>query len=207
MKARELLFLKPDTTPPGVVPALRAAGWTVHEARSQRQAREILGARPIHVGLAHFGASHDHLPREFEDLVDTDTKWVAMLEPRQLGSREVSNLIHERFFDYHTLPADLERLLHSLGHAYGMAHVAAPEKRTSRIVTLAQARDEAERKAIEHSLRRQRGKITHAARELGVTRVTLYRLLDKHGLSAKYVIPRDASGRLVRPHEDSAVVR
>lgn len=47
------------------------------------------------------------------------------------------------------------------------------------------ARTMAERDAISLTLDRAGRNITHAARELGISRMTLYRLMDKHGLAAR----------------------
>jgi excisionase family DNA binding protein len=52
-------------------------------------------------------------------------------------------------------------------------------------VTLAEAREEAERKAIEMALLRHRGRLGEAAQELGISRVTLYRLLSANGLRSE----------------------
>ncbi|CAE6961642.1 sigma-54 dependent transcriptional regulator [Paraburkholderia domus] len=49
-------------------------------------------------------------------------------------------------------------------------------------VTLSEAREAAERQAIELALLRHRGRLGDAARELGISRVTLYRLLTAHGM-------------------------
>ncbi|HTI17869.1 MAG TPA: sigma-54 dependent transcriptional regulator [Trinickia sp.] len=49
-------------------------------------------------------------------------------------------------------------------------------------VSLAQAREAAERQAIELALLRHRGRLGDAAQELGISRVTLYRLLGAHGM-------------------------
>ena len=49
-------------------------------------------------------------------------------------------------------------------------------------VSLAQVREAAERQAIESALLRHRGRLGDAAQELGVSRVTLYRLLSAHGM-------------------------
>lgn len=49
-------------------------------------------------------------------------------------------------------------------------------------VSLAQAREAAERQAIELALLRHRGRLGDAAQELGISRVTLYRLLGTHGM-------------------------
>ena len=51
--------------------------------------------------------------------------------------------------------------------------------------TLKEARESVEREMIQDALRRHRGKITSAAVELGVSRPTLYELMEKLG------IPRD----------------
>jgi DNA-binding NtrC family response regulator len=52
----------------------------------------------------------------------------------------------------------------------------------ARPVTLSQAREEAERDVIELALLRNRGRLIEAANELGISRVTLYRLMGSHGL-------------------------
>ena len=48
--------------------------------------------------------------------------------------------------------------------------------------TLDDVRDAATREAIEHALQRNRGRLVDTARELGISRVTLYRLMGRHGL-------------------------
>ncbi|RQH09689.1 sigma-54-dependent transcriptional regulator [Paraburkholderia dinghuensis] len=49
-------------------------------------------------------------------------------------------------------------------------------------VTLAQAREAAEKRAIEAALLRHRHRLNEAAADLGISRVTLYRLMGTHGL-------------------------
>lgn len=51
--------------------------------------------------------------------------------------------------------------------------------------TLQQVRDMAEKEAIRAALARNKHKVLHAARELGISRVTLYRLIDKHGIDRR----------------------
>jgi len=48
--------------------------------------------------------------------------------------------------------------------------------------TLKEARESVEREVIQDALRRHRGKITSAAVELGVSRPTLYELMEKLGI-------------------------
>ncbi|HVW49444.1 MAG TPA: sigma 54-interacting transcriptional regulator [Trinickia sp.] len=56
-------------------------------------------------------------------------------------------------------------------------------------ISLAQAREAAERQAIELALLRHRGRLGDAALELGISRVTLYRLLSAHGMRHPDVVP------------------
>ncbi|SEA23010.1 sigma-54 dependent transcriptional regulator [Paraburkholderia sartisoli] len=62
-------------------------------------------------------------------------------------------------------------------------------------VSLAQAREAAERQAIELALLRHRGRLGDAAQELGISRVTLYRLLCSHGM-------RQIDGDPIAAHPD-----
>ncbi|MCE8017265.1 sigma-54-dependent Fis family transcriptional regulator [Halomonas sp. MCCC 1A17488] len=65
------------------------------------------------------------------------------------------------------------------------------ERRTlnRNVVTLEEARNHAEKEALICALRRNKHKVKKAADELGVSRVTLYRLMEKHQLARN----RDAS--------------
>jgi DNA-binding NtrC family response regulator len=49
-------------------------------------------------------------------------------------------------------------------------------------ISLARVREAAERQAIELALLRHRGRLGDAAKDLGISRVTLYRLLNTHAL-------------------------
>ena len=49
--------------------------------------------------------------------------------------------------------------------------------------TLRQAREHVEREVIEQALKRNSGKITTAAADLGISRPTLYELMEKLGIS------------------------
>lgn len=119
---RELLFLCPSGQPDALILHIRSAGWGVHMARSTGEAKEFIGRHNIHVGLARLD-DPDRAQQEMLELwpVSGHMEWVALLEAACLQSYKLSRLITEYFYDYHTLPADLERLLFSLGHAYGMA--------------------------------------------------------------------------------------
>jgi DNA-binding NtrC family response regulator len=192
MSSRELLFLQPSAHSDVLMPRLCAAGWKVSVAHDADEARDVLAERRIHVGLAHIDESLSSR-RELLDLWPGTERmeWVAMLDSERLRSGRLARVISDHFYDYHTLPADVNRLLFSLGHAYGMATMtrangadAAPAKTRRRGcgLTLVQARDEAERVVLLSTMRHTGNNISSAARELDVSRVTLYRLLRKHRL-------------------------
>jgi two-component system NtrC family response regulator len=48
---------------------------------------------------------------------------------------------------------------------------------------LKEARESVEREMVQDALRRHRGQITAAALELGISRPTLYELMDKLGIA------------------------
>jgi DNA-binding NtrC family response regulator len=56
------------------------------------------------------------------------------------------------------------------------------ERPSARIVNLQETRERAERAAIEHALRDSNYNVSQAANLLGVSRMTIYRLLEKHGI-------------------------
>jgi DNA-binding NtrC family response regulator len=194
MSSRELLFLQPSTHSDVLVPRLCAAGWKVSVAHDADEARDVLAERHIHVGLAHIDDSLASRHEMLDLWPSTERmEWVAMLDSERLRSGRLAGIISDHFYDYHTLPADVNRLLFSLGHAYGMATMSrAGGLDTSTVsatrhghgLTLFEARDEAERVVLLSTLRRTGNNITLAARELDVSRVTLYRLLRKHRVGA-----------------------
>jgi transcriptional regulator of acetoin/glycerol metabolism len=66
----------------------------------------------------------------------------------------------------------------------GLAVISSPVN-----AELDTARTLAEREAISLTLGRVGRNVTHAARELGISRMTLYRLMDKHGLARSAAKP------------------
>ncbi|CAB3809752.1 Anaerobic nitric oxide reductase transcription regulator NorR [Paraburkholderia caffeinitolerans] len=72
-------------------------------------------------------------------------------------------------------------------------------------VTLAEARESAERRAIEAALLRHRHRLTEAAADLGISRVTLYRLMGTHGLrDEKTIFDGEAENQPDLPVEPQA---
>ncbi len=90
----------------------------------------------------------------------------------------------------HTWPGNVRELINRVRQAVVMAEgrlITASDLHIENTLatpppTLDEVRDAATRVAIERAVQRNRGRLVDAARELGVSRVTLYRLMQRHGL-------------------------
>ncbi len=157
--------------------------------------RTVDRVRPI-AGLLHFGAGIDaaavaataalaeHAPR---------LRLIALVEPAQARSAALARLVgQDLIHDFHTLPISRDRLMFSLGHIAGLvaleesvrgadnpAEATAADRLT--LPDLTTARRELEETLLRQALRLAGGNIKRAAKDLGVSRVTIYRLMEKYG--------------------------
>lgn len=99
-------------------------------------------------------------------------------------TRDALRALHD-----HSWPGNVRELLNRVRQAVVMAEgtrITARDLRLQEVgvalQTLGEARLEGERAAIERALLRNGGRLQAAARELGISRVTLYRLMNRHGL-------------------------
>jgi len=91
----------------------------------------------------------------------------------------------------HSWPGNVRELFNRVQRAVvmterrliGPADLGLPIAESSGLLGLDAARTLAERDAISLTLTRVGCNITHAARELGISRMTLYRLMDKHSIA------------------------
>ena len=101
-----------------------------------------------------------------------------------------------RCMNQHTWPGNVRELVNRVRRAAVMCenHLITPkdlglERRSahrgngSSILTLEQVVDQAKRDAVQAALKRNNKNVAQAARELGISRVTLYRLMGKNHLS------------------------
>ena len=124
MATRNLLYLKPPNTQAILLSEVRAAGWDVQVAENLNEARAMINSERFHVGLALFDLKNNiNFTGENLTSMGGSMKWIALLHPSQMQNEDISQMIQESFYDYHTLPAESKRLLPILGHAYGMASI------------------------------------------------------------------------------------
>ena len=99
-------------------------------------------------------------------------------------TRDALRALHD-----HAWPGNVRELVNRVRHALVMADGPRLSARDLRLQdagvplqTLSEARLEGERNAIERALERNARHLQAAARDLGISRVTLYRLMNRHGL-------------------------
>ena len=127
---RDLIVIDLDEKARRALPhnQLENAGWRIHHAPDADEAGRLLQHHPAHVGLVNLGRANDTLYPRAEALlqIDPGMEWTALLEAEALSAPGVPELIRRGFFDFHTLPADPDRLAVTLGHAWGMARLRTP---------------------------------------------------------------------------------
>jgi len=77
------------------------------------------------VGVCHLGSlgvTDFDLLQQWLEYLPTQF-WLALVQPSQLELPRVRQLIQDYCQDYHSLPADTNRLRHTLGHLWGMSHL------------------------------------------------------------------------------------
>lgn len=105
---------------------LRSAGWGIVRTSDFRSAKEHLKDPKMGLGLIHLEPfDKAFLQRAAHELLyeRKGVEWVALLSSDNMQHSEVSEVIAEHFYDYHTVPLDRERLLATLGHAVGMGRM------------------------------------------------------------------------------------
>ncbi|MBW2489278.1 MAG: sigma-54-dependent Fis family transcriptional regulator [Deltaproteobacteria bacterium] len=109
----------------------------------------------------------------------------------QKGIKGVSTAALKKLERYHW-PGNIRELIHTLERAVILAeaHVLQPsdflfpatEKEVEGVVLDNYNLEEVEKAVIRKALKKHTGNVSHAARELGLTRTSLYRRMEKYGL-------------------------
>lgn len=120
-QSRNLLYFTSSDVPPVLTDEIMDAGWSIRVAHDVDSALNIINKYTPHVAVAQFDDCA--IDRPVENLFhNTDrVEWVALLPTGCMNKSYVKQVISESFYDFHTLPLTPDRLLATLGHAYGMA--------------------------------------------------------------------------------------
>lgn len=122
---RKLNLIALDGDPGPIAAHLRAAGWDVQVASdlsAMRQQPQALQAEALVCVLLMRQAPVAHLA-DIEACVRQwrTAEWIGICGPSAMQSAPLRDLVLNYLFDYHTLPVDLDRLAHTVGHAWGRA--------------------------------------------------------------------------------------
>jgi DNA-binding NtrC family response regulator len=127
MTLKKLLCIAPHEAAHARAECASLAGWDVHVAASVPEAARALRADGYLVGLL-FGlvdeAGHGALERLLCE--HWRVRWIGAFEPGALELERCRQLVADHLTDFHTLPLDLRRLDHTLGHALGCAGLGGP---------------------------------------------------------------------------------
>ncbi|MDF1561851.1 MAG: sigma-54 dependent transcriptional regulator [Deltaproteobacteria bacterium] len=121
---RELLLFRGGALADGLRETLEAMGWRVRSADEAPEARGLVEAHSIRVGLVSLDRRAESI-EAFRALLaeELPVHWVALLPRPDLEDEAVVELVGCHCCDYHTQPIDPGRLLLTLGHASGMAEL------------------------------------------------------------------------------------
>ena len=121
---RKLLILSTAVVDETTLQKIGAADWEVYSAQDGGLARTLLTEHSFEVGLVVlFSCESERSIQWLLDLVlaRRQMQWIVALSRQCIDRKPLSSLIAECCYDYHTLPIDSQRLVVTLGHAYGMA--------------------------------------------------------------------------------------
>ncbi|MCB1766743.1 MAG: sigma-54-dependent Fis family transcriptional regulator [Candidatus Competibacteraceae bacterium] len=121
---RKLLILSTGTVEETLLQKIAAADWEIYWADEVTPARALLTEHQFEVGLGIlFSCESERSIQWLTDLILARRKmqWVLALSRQCIDRKQLSSIVTERCYDYHTLPVDAQRLVVTLGHAYGMA--------------------------------------------------------------------------------------
>ena len=119
-RVRRVLYVGANGTEDVLLPALQGAGWQI-----VRKCEPVVNGTKCSrcvVGILHLVERNDAaVLQQWKDLARAcDLRWIALIPRNLLDDAWLCELFANRFYDYHTLPADTERLLVTLGRTEGL---------------------------------------------------------------------------------------
>lgn len=102
--------------------------WRIETAVTIENAYSLLDLSYIHVGLMWLDLDQGHTLEWYADFLELADKkrripWIAVVDSKALEQTQIRQFIAGLFYDYHTLPVEMNQLLWTLGHAVGMANL------------------------------------------------------------------------------------
>ncbi len=102
--------------------AIEHAKWKVELVTSCDSASKLLYANQFEVAIIVIQSADLPQLATIEDLLNSHAlNWVAVIEPDLIDDERVAGMISDHCFDYHSTPCDMQQLISTLGHAYGMS--------------------------------------------------------------------------------------
>ena len=130
MVKKNLLFVALGGSQALSAPAGAWQDWEVCVVASLKEASRVLRTQVFLVGLLHV-TQHDDAYNEVDSFLREhwSMQWVGVFQAQALLSPLCRQLVVDHFWDFHTLPIDVFRLNHTLGHAHGYAALRnSPER-------------------------------------------------------------------------------
>ncbi|MEO6023244.1 MAG: sigma 54-interacting transcriptional regulator [Burkholderiales bacterium] len=125
MRVRKLLLLLESTaTSQQFHQAIQSDDWDVLVTHTIAEAKSFAGKEDYHVGIVLLENLNTFSVYDLERLtMKHPVAWLAVVAAECLQNPAFTKLLIENFYDHHTLPLDVERLLVTLGHAHGRAQL------------------------------------------------------------------------------------
>lgn len=132
MEQRSLLYVaghREETVIP--TPLLANSGWKVCTAYDSEQTIALLRSERFDVGLAELPPCSQDFGRSWVQIHNArpHMEWIALVPICSVRDQHLREIISTFFYDYHTVPVNLDRLFVTLGHAYGMAAIGEAASR------------------------------------------------------------------------------
>ncbi len=132
---RKLLILSTGVVDDALLQTISSADWEIYSAHEPGQARKHLTENTFEVGLAILlSCESSRAIQWLADLIKVRQymRWIISLPHQCIDNPQLSEIIAERCYDFHTMPVDPARLLTTLGHAYGMVTLTETINRQQR---------------------------------------------------------------------------
>ncbi len=184
MAGNRLLHLSSSSENPFYFNVLKSNGWQIDSASDLGSALKALEGERVNLGILRLERRTLMSAKALNIFMDAaaDYPWIAVVDPEI--RRELADIAYNRCEDLLVCSSDEAATTFALGQT--VARVMAKDSNADLLLDLRAARNIAEKQAIETALNHFPNNMTKAAAQLGISRMTLYRLLHKHGLAEEH---------------------